>query len=426
MTNISACSYGLLRRSLHLLLAMTDYYQNSSTFHLLLSSTFFMFSFSQLKKYESCPKQYEFSYLHDFEDEEINSHPLLVGNIAHETLRYLYHRVSLFSLPSQDEVLHFLMQRREEQLPKNNFLDLEDSTVKDAFDQLQLSISHFYNTHLPFDSENIIGLEQRLFAKLGEHTFSATMDKITMQGDTFIITDYKTNKHLTPETLASHQEQMLLYAYVLQQNYAKYFKHIEIRLEYLFLQKTESQLLTALDFSPFIPSFTALADTIEEKTSLFKEFNDESIFPTKKAEHCRRCSFMEICPAFSQLTEEISSSALNVESIQQIIRSYVKDYDAIKALTSKKEAMKETLTAFFSSHEYQRIFGKEYQITYGETDNRKILDPEKLAVVLKEKGLWESSLSLDKAKLRKLAKEENLPSDLVAEKESYTVMLKKK
>ena len=185
-----------------------------------------MFSFSQLKLYQTCPKQYEFKYLNNFENEQVDSLQLLQGNLIHDSLRRLYQKVSVFSLPSKEEFLEYFTTQWKEKLPQHNFLDLEAQTVSEAYTQISLLLTIYYDQHIPFNQETIIGLEQKLFAsfpsekgKGSSSKFSATIDRITKKGDTFIIYDYKTNKSLIPEIATSHREQMYLYARAVQQNY---------------------------------------------------------------------------------------------------------------------------------------------------------------------------------------------------------------
>jgi hypothetical protein len=104
-----------------------------------------------------------------------------------------------------------------------------------------------------------------------------------------------------------------------------------------------------------------------------------------------------------------------------LIRAYLIDYDAIKALEVEKEAMKAKLNEFFASNEVQRIFGEKYQITHTQRDNWTIKDELAVRELLKKKGLLETSLTLDKTKIKKLFTDNRLPADLVQEKESVVL-----
>lgn len=385
-----------------------------------------MYSFSQLKLYQSCPKQYEFRYLNTFENEEHDSLFLLQWTIIHETLRRLYQKISVFSLPKKEEVFSYFQSKREELLPQHSFLDLKDQTVTEAHQITKQQLSLYYDQQFPFEGETIIGLEQKLFAKLDERfTFSATIDRITKKDDTFIIYDYKTNKNLTPEILASHREQMYLYARALQQNYGKYFSHIEIHIEYLALQKTEIWTVESNELQESLQKNIQLCKEIETKKEQYKILNDPNLFPTQKGEICKRCSFMSICPAFSEwVNNELDAASLTAESIQHLVKEYAKDYQLIKSLELEKETLKQQLEIFFQSTEYQRIFGSEYQISYAQRDNRTIKDSDQVELILADKGLLYSSRSLDKTKLKKLIANGEVSSNLAEEGSSKSLSVK--
>jgi RecB family exonuclease len=322
-----------------------------------------MFSFSQIKTYQTCPKQYEFNYLNDFENEQNESLFLLQGNLLHDALRRLYQRVSLFATPSSSDLLAYFHTQRTETLPRHNFLDLQDPTVSEAYRQTSQLLTTYYHQHFPFSDEIIIGLEQKLFAKLDDQfTFSATIDRIAKKGDSFIIYDYKTNKNLPAEIEQSHLEQMYLYARVVQENYGKYFSQLKIQLEYLALGKTKTRTVDPTELQTVLDKYSAFCAEITTKKEQFKNLHTPDIFPATKGDHCKRCAFMEICPAFTSQSPEsqggsaFSSSSLNEESVQHLVREYAKDYESIRVLEEEKEAIKAKLEAFFASSEYQRIF----------------------------------------------------------------------
>jgi hypothetical protein len=367
--------------------------------------------------YQTCPKQYEFSYLHTFEYERQDSLSLLQGTILHEVLRWLYQNISFFTLPTKEEMLTYFQSQRSELLPQHNFLDLADQTVKEASQITKHQLSQYYDKYFPFEQETLIGLEQKLFAKLSveEFSFSVTLDRVAKQGDTFIIYDYKTNRNLTPELQTSHREQMYLYARALQQNYGKYFSQIEIRLQYLALQKEEVWTIDAEEMETILQKYTQWCREITEKKEQYALQQDDTIFPPHKAEHCRRCVFMNICPAFTALSENFDIASLTSESVQHLVKEYARDYQLIKSLETEKETLKEQLESFFQHSDYQRIFGTEYQITYAQRDNRTIKDIEQVESVLADKELLDTSRSLDKTKLKNLIALGNIPSDLAQE-----------
>jgi RNase P subunit RPR2 len=286
-------------------------------------------------------------------------------------------------------------------------------------------LKSYYQQHHPFSADNTIALEQKLFSKLGTHTFTATVDRIAKRGETFIIYDYKTNKKLTPEIKASHKEQALLYAGIVLENYQKYFQNLEIRIEYLYLQKTTFRIVDQTEIQPVQQHYLALADEISSKKDAFKELNDSAIFPTNKGEQCKRCPFMNFCPAFSSLPSELKTSSLSRESILHLAQEYLREYQNVKSLEQEKQTLKEQLEHYFQNTDYQRIFGNDYQISYSLKDNRTIKDENTLHQLLAQKGLLEDSKTLDKNKVKKLFEAGAIPSNLIEERVVNSLSQKK-
>jgi hypothetical protein len=196
-------------------------------------------------------------------------------------------------------------------------------------------------------------------------------------------------------------------------------------LEYLALGKTEKRAVDATAMQTVLDHYFALAAEITAKKEQHHTLPHLELFPTQKGEACKRCTFMDVCPAFSQQSA-FSSSSLTDESVQHLVREYAKDHETIKALETKKEELKNRLEHFFSTSDYQRIFGTSYHITAGKRDNWTIKEEAKVREVLQQKGLLESSLSLDKTKVKKLFENGELPADLVEERESVSLLMKKK
>lgn len=265
-----------------------------------------------------------------------------------------------------------------------------------------------------------IGLEQKLTVQ----NFSVTIDRLTKKEDTFIIYDYKTNKKLTEEEQQFHREQLYLYARAVQENYGIYFSHLECCLEYLALWTTESRRVHKAELQEILEKYSHFAAEITTKKEQLSLTESPDLFPTKKGEICKWCAFREICPAFAEHSA-FSSSWLTEGSIQQLMRTYLKDYDAKKALEIEKETMKAKLEEFLVFHEVQRIFGEKYQITRTTRDNWTIKDELIVRELLKKKWLLEPSLTLDTTKIKKLKEAGKLPADLVQEKESVSLLVKR-
>ncbi len=353
-----------------------------------------MFSFSQLRLYQQCPRKFAFKYVWNvLPAQEELSLAWLEGNLLHSALCWLYKQVQSYNIPTQEDLLSWFNHYRQEECSEKNHIDGDDPFIVQAYHNCEKILSDFYQKYYPFDQEMVIALEKNLFLHLDSFIIQAKPDKITKRGDTFVLYDYKTNQKLSSEEEQFHREQLLLYALAVQENYGKYFSHLECCLQYLRLDKEIRFEVTADDLAEISQKYLTLCQEIEKE----KEENSESEdrFPAKQGNLCRFCEFASFCRAGKTL--QSSSSQISPE---QYATWYTESKNKIKGLEEEKELLKQQILEIAKENDFACVYGNSAQITLWKRKKLHIENEEKMGSFLEQKGILEECLSLNEKEVK--------------------------
>jgi len=85
----------------------------------------------------------------------------------------------------------------------------------------------YHETYEPFDVR-VMGIEDWISVRLDEQiNFRGKLDRLDADGDTIVITDYKTSRRLMPDDDDTNREQLVLYAHGVKHNYGRKFGQIQ-------------------------------------------------------------------------------------------------------------------------------------------------------------------------------------------------------
>ena len=74
-----------------------------------------MYSFSQIELYQQCPKKYQYKYVDKLETVFKTSPDLILGTSVHGALERLYQQVTVFKIPTSEDVLTKFHEIRTEE-----------------------------------------------------------------------------------------------------------------------------------------------------------------------------------------------------------------------------------------------------------------------------------------------------------------------
>ncbi len=171
------------------------------------------FSYSQLSTFQSCPRQYQYSYLYKIPQPP--SGALSFGSTMHNTLQEFYivvgqsKQASLFTDFNEDLSLDRLLEIYESKWMSGGY---ESKAHMEASKERGKGILKLFYTHFQEGIPAIEFLEKGFKLKIGDYTISGRIDRADKRADgTLEIVDYKTGKSKSQKDV-DNDMQLKIYA----------------------------------------------------------------------------------------------------------------------------------------------------------------------------------------------------------------------
>lgn len=383
------------------------------------------YSFSQVQTYTKCPLQYKFKYVDKIKPEfEQNLH-LILWNSVHDALEFLYKKINTFVLVSLEDLLEFFI---EIFWKKANQLDLPDLEIQEFKNRWLIYLENFYKKNHPFENIKVVWTELQIYIDLWDWIkYQWFIDRLDKTDRIFTVTDYKTNKSLPSQDEIFYQEQLTIYALGVRQKYGKYFDKIYWNLEYLHFETTDRWEIDDEKISQVQEKYKNLSLEIETKKAEHALWIENS-FPANESALCKFCDYKELCPLFSQLYTDIEDSELSKQTVQYLIDDYIKLSYRKSEIDFDLKKIKETLQSYAQKHELQQLHSNAWSIKLSQMISYSVQDAEKLTQYLESRNKLDDFISLDRFKIAKSIKENNLKftaiQDFVKENKSMIFRIK--
>ncbi|USN56655.1 MAG: PD-(D/E)XK nuclease family protein [Candidatus Peribacteria bacterium] len=183
----------------------------------------------------------------------------------HDTLEWLYRRVSFQTIPTQAQVV----QQYEEQWAKQ----LEG--VQDELDTEQLAeyrqrglsyIDWYYAKYQPFDKNIPMEMEKNIHFTIGDgHKMRGKIDRLDIDGHDLTIVDYKTSRKRADDKHDEYRAQITLYAKGLQEQYGTKLKKLYGKVVYLHLHNEVEREITPEAIDAIEQEYMDIITQIEQK-----------------------------------------------------------------------------------------------------------------------------------------------------------------
>jgi len=224
------------------------------------------------------------------------------------------------------------------------------------------------------------------------------VDKLDSGG--LSIVDYKTDKELFTKDDLETNLQLTLYQLAAEQSW------------YLPVER-----LTLYHLRSNTPCSCEPRDEaqLEEARHLVLEVAEniaEERFPAIESQYCP-CDFAEHCPYYRQkiVPEPKETDILQGMAVADAVEQYVSLQNQIKELQLKFDEIKQLIIRFCQAEGLNRVYGKEYAITYKMVERAGFSEDE-VRALLEPQGLWNLALSLDQSKLQQLVTDEAVAKDI--------------
>lgn len=246
-----------------------------------------MFKISPFKltMYETCPRQYKYTYVDYIADDYKTPKPYLtMGAHVHNSLKDLYEKYS----PAERTypVLEELLRKRWRENRKG-FSSIEDEREWGTKALQMLKLYTFKNdlTKTPVMLENYYDTEIAADIKV-----LGRIDRVDQDEEGLHVIDYKTGQFKEEEV---SDDQLAIYAMIVRAN-----QSIPVyKASYLYLATNQWY---SIDISDDL--FEPITEELIEKVNLIRA--DQKLEP-KISSRCKHCDFIEICPRSAEAKQFI-------------------------------------------------------------------------------------------------------------------------
>lgn len=169
-------------------------------------------SYSRVNSYETCPRMFKLTYI-DKKKREDNSFAEF-GTFCHELLeRYYNGELEFYELSQKYEDEYGLSVTSD--FPPNNYVDLSES----YYNQGKAYFDNFEGCNAETE---VLGVEQKIDYKIGEHRLVGYIDLVLKQNNKMIIVDHKSKKSFTKSEKEKYLRQLYLYSGYIKEEYGEF------------------------------------------------------------------------------------------------------------------------------------------------------------------------------------------------------------
>ena len=383
-----------------------------------------LYSHSRLGTYENCPYQYRLRYVEKIKPILGNTIESFMGSMVHDSLEWLYKLARDSNVASKDSLLEKYDQLWSEKWKDDIRVVKKDLTAENYKQTGKACLEMYYDRHHPFDQAINIGLEERMIIELPEgKKMQGYIDRLDKIGDKhYAVHDYKTSSRVPPQSTADQDRQLGLYALAVHQRYPEVEK-IDLVWHYVRFDEEVRSSRTQKQLDSMVNTTVSLINEVEAAT-------DRKEFPTKTSMLCNWCEFRVQCPEFShQFASDKKVPTLDTASMTAA--QAAETVDKLADLKAKKKEMNADMDAMVATLEsklinyskesgHKAVFGKDYKVSFKESEGVKIPDKKdlrryELESSLKDMGVWEDLQEMSAYRLKsKLKSEEFTPEQKAA------------
>lgn len=251
-----------------------------------------IYSHSRLSSFESCPKKFEYRYILKLPSDTEGIEGFM-GKRVHEVLERLYTFTDDGKLPSLGRVLERFRLWWDEHYDASRVRIVRTENDAEHYRLIgERCLTNYYRRFYPFDGDETLGLEQRVFFSLDDdenYRVQGIIDRIVRAPDGAIeIHDYKTSARAPNQKQLDRERQLALYQLGLSKRYGA-DQPMRLVWHYLAPNQTRTSERTPEQLESLRRETMGLIDRIRVETR----------WEAKTGPLCRWCEFNDRCPAYS-------------------------------------------------------------------------------------------------------------------------------
>ena len=359
-----------------------------------------VYSHSKLGAFESCPRQYWYSYIGKPEIETVDSVEAFLGTRVHESLEELYSRQMGGQLMAPEDLLVFYEQQWKREWYDGIHIVSKTFKAADYREVGREALKAYHKRYHPFNQSRTIKLEAKILVDLdsaGKYRLQGYIDRLAQREDgTYEIHDYKTNRAMPTQQDADADRQLALYQIGVQGMW-KDVRGVALIWHYVRFDKELRSGRTPDRLKELKGQVIATIDDIESRG------HAEAAFPTSKSTLCQWCGYREICPATRHpvAVANLPPKKFKADEGVALVDGWVAIRDKRReledqaaALKAEEEAIQEQLIAFARQQGLESVAGSSHHVDIVEQvtvsypaasdENRPAFE-----AALRKAGLWD-------------------------------------
>ena len=243
---------------------------------------------SDLKIYETCPRQYEFFRYYDFTPSR--SAVIFFGLLVHQTIEEIHHIAIRGEIETLNEqYIRQLFERTFQFLTMSDVRPIGKESKESAFKQ----VMNYYRQNKE-EMGRIIQTEVDVSLEKDGYILNGKVDLLLGGDGRFELLDFKTSPKPKEnyELLKNYERQLCTYAYILEKRYGK---HVDRMLLYWTSEPNKEDAVMSLPYNPkdieeAATHFDSIVDRIQSKRFQIEKPPESKI--------CKECDLRVLC--FSQ------------------------------------------------------------------------------------------------------------------------------
>jgi putative RecB family exonuclease len=380
-----------------------------------------LYSYSRIKCFENCPRQYKFKYIEKPPIEEEVGIEAFMGQRVHEALETCYNLFRNGKTLTKEELVRSFENNWEKKKPAALLIVRAELTEESYLAVGRQCLEMYYDRYYPFDQELTIDLERRVLVELdpeGRYKLQGYIDRLARDSAGRLrIHDYKTSTALPTKVDIDADEQLALYQLAIDRSWPDH-NGVELVWHYL---RHDAELVSRRsreDLEKLSESYINKIRRIEAAVEL-------NNFPTNETTLCNWCEYRSLCPAKGgpgSPGPAAQTTILKLPDTERvaIVDEYIELKEQSKGVNDRLKELAEILTQQGEPGSSSRLHGSKGSVLVSLSSVKKLptksQNPgafEKIEEIMQKAGEYDSYSSLDIGSLQSAYNSKQLPDEVM-------------
>jgi putative RecB family exonuclease len=374
------------------------------------------YSHSSLQKYENCPRAFKYQYIDGVKERETIEG--FMGNLVHETLRYLYKELMDGRLLPFDDLIDYY-RRLWDKKWKNDIKIVrgEEGLTQENYRRTgERCIREYYECYKPFNQGQTVGLELEIPIDIGGFELTGVIDRlVALRDGVYEIHDYKTSLSYPSKKKVDVDRQLALYQIGIQKLMDA--RRVDLVWHYLAFNKEVRSKRTSEQLEDLKQFVLSMIRQIERAKKL-------DFFPPKRNPLCEWCGYVDRCPAWQHELKviQLPKNKFIVDPGVRLVDEYEEVHSKLSRLKVELKNLEKAMVARTERGRDKVLSGDSGEVQI-EWEKKFPRSGEKgrseLEQLIRKNKKWKEVSNFDPRKLEGIVRRCEWPGELLNELEKY-------